>query len=77
MEAVVPTAHSFADQLPADAPLTIAPVYVAQSFAEPSFLCVDTPVAHSFADASVAVVVGVVASCAQFLADPPAARTDP
>ena len=52
-------------------------MYTAQSLDEPSFLWVETPVAHSLADASVAVVEGVVADCAQFLEEPPAANTEP
>ena len=45
--------------------------------ADASFLCVDVPIAHSLADASVAVAVGVVAEIAQFFADPPTAANEP
>ena len=48
---------------------------VAHDLAEPSFLWVDTPVAHSFADASVAVLEGVVAFVAQSFAEPDTVST--
>ena len=62
-----PCAYSFALY---NDPVTAASVIVAQLFAEPSALWVDVPTAHSFADASSAVEVGVVARVAQSFADP-------